>query len=148
DRQWHMAVKQRRDTLLTAMEHKASEMAEPLGKNAVRLVEAFQYRDALQELDKFPNELRRTIASNRILFYRSRIEKIAMDQSDAAAEKANALMNKREFGPALKALDAFNEYGQSRISRQVAVQKTEIGDARDRGLNPSAGKIPALNDRL
>lgn len=148
DRQWQMAVKERRDTVLTAMEHKASEMAEPLGKNAVKLIEAYQYRDALQELDKFPAELRRTIASNRVLFYRSRIEKIATEQFESAADRVTALMNKRDFGAAMKALDVFNEYGQSRIGRQVSVQKIEIGDARDRGLNPSEGKDPKLNERL
>lgn len=144
DDEWVATIEGKIRSLKQRVEKKADEMAESLGASAMKKADGGDFKSALAELSKFPDDLARTGASNRVLFFKRKLQDKAQEQFKVVDQKAAKLAEANDLNGALKAFDGVASFGYPQLDRQVDMRRAEIKDISTRGANPSAGKLPAL----
>jgi S1-C subfamily serine protease len=147
DNAWVAACQQRIRQLKQRAEKRAEEVAETAGTSAMKKADAGDYKGALAELDKFPADLSRTIASGRVFYFRKKLSEKAMELYQAAEKRAQQLAAGGDCAGAEKAFDAVTAFGHPRIDKLVAMQRAELKDFAARGKNPSEGKTLDLSEQ-
>jgi len=147
DDDWVATIEGRIRALKQRVEKKADEMAESLGSSAMKKAEGGDFKAALAELAKFPDDLARTGASSRVFFFRRKLQDKAQEQFKIVDQKAQKLAEANDYDGAIKAFDGIASFGYPQIDRQVSMRRAEIKDISTRGANPSAGKTPTLNSQ-
>ncbi|HEY3322343.1 MAG TPA: trypsin-like peptidase domain-containing protein [Planctomycetota bacterium] len=128
-------------------EKRADEVAESLGASAMKKADGGDYKSALAELDKFPVELSRTEASQRVFFYRRKLSEKAMELYQAADRKAQQLCDAADYAGADKAYASVGGFGHPKIDKLVAMRRAEMKDFGARGKNPSEGRTLDLSEQ-
>ncbi|MGD0091824.1 MAG: hypothetical protein ABSE73_18070, partial [Planctomycetota bacterium] len=147
DDNWLNAIDKRLKALRQRREKKAEGLVEATGTAARKKAESGDYKGALAELDKFPDELSSTDAGMRVYRFRKEMSDKAMAQFNEADKRAEQSSQAGDYAAALKAYEPLASFGHPQIDKLVTARSAEIKDIQTRGKNPSEGKNVELTDQ-